>query len=530
MTSTWLRRWTLVSAVACLGLFAADVFGQAKGKEAPLPKFKYKFNTPNATLRTNSGQLGSTTQQVQKVLRGDTPLADMPNFDRFFTEYYFPMMTLDDASLASEKTSVTTLRTRFFRDYLNSNAAPTTHAHLAGLTLTEMQKIVKDDYHPAARYNAMLIIGLLNDSELVRTGENKDKAGPSPHPRALPPMLEIYKAADSPDLVRLAALLGFVRHLEWDPWRSPDRRIAAATKKEIVDILLALANTKEPPADRTAEGHEWMRRKAIEGLGFAITTKADPAIVAVLDKVMDDEKDTAEVRTTAAAAFGRGNFTGMPTPVAPAVERLAKVTEAVFESELHRLTDQRKREAAQVGIVGPSAGGAGIGGPPPGVRGEMMRGPGDYNTVTPDDPHYYRVEYSRRKVRAGLHGIEGALNGVDDRPNMNNPRTWEKDRAASGEVRGLTLLAAARPAAQQKADKDAVDKLKKEIDRLVKIIENETADLDRESYEEALKTAAAEASQFIGGPPPATAPAQPGAPAAQPGAPANQAAPADFSE
>ena len=68
-------------------------------------------------------------------------------------------------------------RERLLRDNLEACADPTIHRQLVNLVLHQMKSIVQDNYHPACRYNAMLVISGLNSVEAEAHRRRQEDAG-----------------------------------------------------------------------------------------------------------------------------------------------------------------------------------------------------------------------------------------------------------------------------------------------------------------------------------------------------------------
>ena len=69
--------------------------------------------------------------------------------------------------------------------------------------------MAKQNYHPAARYNAMLIVGELNDKEAVKGGSSP--TAPEPSAQALIAMLKELDSPTQIDPVRVACLINYGR-------------------------------------------------------------------------------------------------------------------------------------------------------------------------------------------------------------------------------------------------------------------------------------------------------------------------------
>jgi hypothetical protein len=332
-------------------------------------------------------RITSAMSQIRGILAG-SPLdgRTAAQFDFYYNRMVFPRFTQTTDEALKELPKE---RDRLFRD-LEACSDAAVHRRLVNLVLTQMKDIVQDNYHPACRYNAMLTICLLNSVEPVRVGG--DKKTPEPLIDALPFILEQFTKGQN-DAIRVAALLGLVRHLEWDNFRGAAPpylpAIGQPQRDEIVKQLLALATSKNPADGRDAAGHEWFRRRAIEGLTHASYRQVDPAIASALENLVKDETESLAIRCAAAAAIGKVAYVAPaklePVPTAKELGYLALVA---CDKELKRVENLNKDELDQLqrmgGVTGGlgsdggaySAGGGGIGGPG-GVRGAGPTGSPD---------------------------------------------------------------------------------------------------------------------------------------------------------
>jgi hypothetical protein len=486
----------------------------------------YKVWIPSATLAKSRFEESRIKQIVIKVLKGEEPLnANQSIFDAFFTKFYFPMRTQTTPEVLADLPAE---RHRFFRDYMEICKVPTVHAHLCNMTLAQMQLIVDDNFHPVVRYNAMLIIAGLNDQEKVVVGAAP--ATPEPMLRALPVLLDQLNKPEQTDAIHVAALLGLVRHMEWDNFKSGPP-IGAPLKAVVVKALLDLATAKTPPAGRNAEGHEWFRRRAIEGLAHASYARVEPPVAAAMETLLKDETESLPIRCAAAAAIGRMTYQA-PVKLDPqaTARELGALAVVICDHELNRLAAMRKTEqerAERLSGLGP-LGGGGPGGDEGGVRrpsavrppvgGDDLLGGGTGLLV--EDPKQYRFDPSRRRIRADLYAVQVGLTGGEDRTQT---------------TRGVEKLA------KTPAEKAYVGDVKKAVDGLAKSVE-EAGGLDLATLEKDLRiqmkalegitkkaappavpAAEAEVPAPPGIAPPGIAP--PGVPAPPPGVPAAPAPP-----
>lgn len=437
----------------------------------------YKIQTPRDELfkgpKARSIEQGERTN-VRQILAGNLNLNADPSTKRRFRAYYqqylFPLMTTEEG----QKT-IGADRQSFLRDLLAAKNQEA-HTELINLTLPAMQRIIQDPaYRLSSRYNAMLIVSNLNETEPNAT--SVPQTLPDPMRLALPFILQQYRKADNHDSIKIAALMGLARHLEWDNYRTATP-IPAGGRTAMLSDLTALAEAKQAPEGRASDVHSWMRRRALDGLTFAAQTKPDPAVAATLEKLIKDESDTLQVRLAAANALGK---ISLQPPVKIDTVALAKdlgyLALVACESELARAESHRKTDAehearlagtysAEIDYSGAS-GTPGMGG---GYGGEGysggMSGPGGAASIrrggpigggeiggdiggagmpidpSMNDPKHYRVDFLRRRLRQHLAAVQVGLAGNDD---FIRPRTAGK-AAPQGGAPTPTPKASADPA------------------------------------------------------------------------------------
>ncbi len=274
---------------------------------------------------------------VAKIHRGDTPLEpDAGKFDAWYTRYLFPKMTQ-----ISNLAEIPTLRQRFLQSDLERSSSQAAHDRLVRLTLTNMQAVAQGNYHPAARHNAMLIIGELNGREAIRVGNAQP---PLPYVDAVNVMLEELESETQIDAVRVAALIGLLRHVELDRMRPSDQRMPEAGRVRFLERMLAIASAP-PPAGRSPEGHAWMQRRAVQIIGELGSPGAENAAVVALRKLAADNAQPLDLRTQAAESLGKIIYPTLPAETgAQMASELALVLHASCKAELDRLMREKKEE------------------------------------------------------------------------------------------------------------------------------------------------------------------------------------------
>lgn len=487
------RRRTLAQGLLAVALsmpVSTWAFAQEVGPEG------FKILPPNPVLVKSKIKEREQETLVRSVLKGDAALdANQAIFDEYYSKFFFPRMTLTSEEALSK---IADARQKFLRDLSDVAKSPSAHEHLVEITLTNLTPIVQDPgFHPAVRYNCLLIIGSLNAVEAVRVGTSK--APPEPYTKALPTLLEEFKKADNSDAMRVGALLGITRHLEWDDVRPAASRMPVPMRQDCIAQLIALATASTPPANTTPDGHLWMRRRAIEGLALASTVTVDPTVKDTLEKLLADEQQPLAIRVAVAAAMGKVAYKAPAVPkVDTQTKELGYVAALACRVGVQRLTDMRKHEEELTGAVGAAGGatsfGGGGGGGPPGMPGgmsipgmpkgggsgmpsmpggkkggvSMPGGPGyglggggggipgfpgmggSAKEQAPAEPHAYRYDFLKRQLRAQLFAVQQGL----------------------GDLRAGTGLKGMKSLASVPADVKYVDDVTKKLGEVIKVIES----------------------------------------------------------
>jgi hypothetical protein len=394
------------------GIENASVLAQNGGNYEVMTVPGFYVNDTPEDKKTKRG----LEQLVGSILLGSTSLQDQQNqryFDAWYTRCYFPILTHPEH--LGEWTDVR-------QKHLKMLAAPNMqrllpiHDRLVGLTQQSMETILKGNYHPAARCNAMLLLGQLNSREAVLIGENKGL--PEPLIYAMGVMLEALDDPQQIDAVRAAALVGILRHVQLDR-QLPDaqRRLVGAdnrvAEQRIVNAMLTLINTKQAPEGRTQGGHDWMRRRAVEILGYLGTPGANGEVLAALEAVMADNTSPVSLRCETAEALGRLQFPQDGNiAVGEKAKKLGGVAAFACYTEIKRVEDQMAREekegpapssASPYGAMGyPTAPGL-FGGPTTSGRGDVF------------DPLAYRIALTRRRIKHQLLQVKRGLRGPDEK-------------------------------------------------------------------------------------------------------------------
>jgi hypothetical protein len=463
-----------------LGIRMQPCAGQAapqKYKELPVDEAQGQ-----STIRTAMG----------RIRTNPSPSAnDLATLERYYQTYALARWTL-----AANRNDISAYRRELRNDFRRIRS-PQAYDQMNALVLSFMTNVAKGNFHPAARYNAMLTIGDLNVREPAKTTDLP--VGPT---AALQVLLEALGDAGQIDAVRAAALLGIARHAAL--------KIADAQIRDgqVSPAMIALAKAADPPPGRTPEGHAWFRTLAIDTLALLARSGPQGQIANALADIAADGKTSMIVRCAAARALGKLDYqdpagmdaTGMTL-------KLARLASAVCDEEA-AILEKQKLEAENASSQGSRVNyGGGSGGDmmESGYeemmesmqedmegRAEMQdmygygRGSGGAPAVAKkkeeDTPETRRIKSSCRRLKSRMGCIMSGLQGEPD------PRRAENQRA------GVVAVAATQEQSvlNQKLY-DGIEALIEELDK------RKDQELDSDALDAAIETAAELCQQVLAG-------------------------------
>lgn len=236
----------------------------------------------------------STLNDILSRGKFETP-AERDLFDEYLTKYLLPRWSRVKGPKKDDITNFPKER-RDFRNYQAKQKRGVTevHDHLNELTLDFMKKLVVGDYHPAARVNAMLMIGELNRVE-------PSGGQPAvPLPEALTILLKAADETRFPTGIRAAAMIGVLRHAKAGVQDEE-------AKKSLGDSMVKLA-TSDRPSGAAASGHAWLVAQSTETLGVLGSVGENGTVFQTLVKTVADEKLPFFARSAAAESLGRLSY------------------------------------------------------------------------------------------------------------------------------------------------------------------------------------------------------------------------------
>jgi hypothetical protein len=249
----------------------------------------------------NAGKLRPFADQVVR-----TPgrfATDRERFMEFFEKYYFPAMT---RYAPQDLGQLGRMRDDLFARFLRASTDENLQRELTALALKKAWAVAPSSkYHPAVRYNAVLILGMLDDSYAA-------PGRPAvPSQEAAKNLVTIVSfAADGkrvPPFLVVGALVGLQRQA----------LLHDSLKKETADSIAAavlkLATKDEPLPEVEPKVAEWMRIQAATVLANLGSPGAKGEVLAVLTKMISgatEPKMSLDARVQIAALLKQLNFAG----------------------------------------------------------------------------------------------------------------------------------------------------------------------------------------------------------------------------
>lgn len=296
---------------------------------------------------------------AQQCLRDPAAFAaNKEKFDQFFSDYYFPQMTIADPERLGD---IGKLRADFFKNYLYKANSAEVQAELTKLAYASMGKIVgaqNPPCHPAARYNAILIIGLL-DEQYSPDG----KQAPKPYGQATKALTAVVDSATtstrfSPPVV-LGAIIGLERHAQLRAALPPE----AVTAMQAA--LVKLVTHEQPIQDMDRDAYSWLRLRAASVLARLGTVGEKNANHDAIVKLAASAKSIDD-RCSAIALLQKINYKDVKLNEANNAEPIFVLARDVAAAEDKRAKDFQEKgltggftQYQPVPMIGPEYGGAG---------------------------------------------------------------------------------------------------------------------------------------------------------------------------
>jgi hypothetical protein len=256
--------------------------------------------------------------------------ADKQHFDDYFIKYYFPDMThAEDADLGRIGDS----RFNLFKKFLWATTNVQLQQDLTNMAYVKMGPLVVDaGYHPAVRYNAILVIGMLDEQYANAPGQT-----PKPLAKATKALTGVVDNATTensrfPPPVILGAIIGLERHAQLRASLTPEA-IAAMTA-----ALVKLVEHDKPIQEMDPDAYAWIRLRAAQTLAKLGSVGEKNSVHNALIKLASSTKSLDD-RCEAAALLDKLNYKDVKLDDATTAETLFALARDVATAEDKRAAD-----------------------------------------------------------------------------------------------------------------------------------------------------------------------------------------------
>ena len=331
-------RCSLIAALVTATVFATTAQAQKKIPVLPM-KEQTKYRSA-----------------ANDILKGKAPFSK-----KAIEGYYLRSLLAPLTQESVDKNAVSSARSTIVLNLSNAYAKnPQVYPKLRSLIYAYTSELIKPGYSHVARYNAMLILGTLNEKEGTKQSLPKGHAG------SLKKLYLGMKQNES-DAVKVAALVGLKRHAGLDRAGS---KMSGGAKLAVIKAAVALIES-ECPATRSKSGHEWMQRQAMDLLGTFGWAGKDGAIAKQMDSIIQDEKASIAKRCSAMEALAQLRMSNPPAgmDVDASAKGIGTTTIEVCKiigDRLAKRFDEREKAGGVAGGAGAYGGGGGGGGYPGG--------------------------------------------------------------------------------------------------------------------------------------------------------------------
>jgi hypothetical protein len=253
----------------------------------------------------NAQKAPFTTLQMRQSVGADANFGatERGMLDQYFGKFFFPLfkqpVRSDDLANLRKAYKI------IVRDIPKTKG----HDYLNKLMLDELKLMITRERNTAIKYNAMLLLGELNESD--------DSSAIKPLPEAFGMLMTVVALKDRPELdyLKPAALVGLARIAQ--EGAIPKEKAADVTAR-----MLAIVGTKDPPPGMSGSAHTYLRRRAAHVLAAMSDPGADGSVAKALEAMLSDPQASVVTRCELARYIGMLKY---PASASAEVERLAGV-------------------------------------------------------------------------------------------------------------------------------------------------------------------------------------------------------------
>ena len=217
----------------------------------------------------------------------------------FLDGFILAQMTQTDDETLSKLGS---LRASFLKDYVDDASSGNRQQLLNTILIPFTQKVTSGNYHPAVQLNAILLIGMINDSDPSRNVLS------TPSTICLNYLINVMNDANSAEFLKVGAMTGLHRNTQFDSVATTPR-IASGARSQIGTIALDI--TKKAFAGQAQwkpETSYWLRRRSVQMLGFLKEAGAGNERANALFDIVDDSTEQLWLRFDAMMSLRQMNL------------------------------------------------------------------------------------------------------------------------------------------------------------------------------------------------------------------------------
>jgi hypothetical protein len=184
--------------------------------------------------------------------------------------------------------------------------------------------VENDKFHPASRYNAMIVIGYIDQTEGDIVGK-----GAIPLKGTLDYLRNVLDPTGGekyPEILRIGAMCGIARHAEL--------AMSPTDTANMIRTMTSIVGADQPLPNTSPTGHAWLRHRGAQVLGALAETSPNgdkPESVAAIEQLAADAKgNTILTRCDAIKQFG--TFTKNSFPAKDVSKILRTIAESAIEA------------------------------------------------------------------------------------------------------------------------------------------------------------------------------------------------------
>ena len=266
---------------------------------------------PNDARRAASkrnGEARKARNAARQATKDGIKSGNMTAAKEYLNGFIFPRMTQPE-----ELEDSGSLRDSFFRTYMKGDVSETNRKKLiADVIMPAMKAIaVGKDYSPAARLNAVAMIGRLDDSAMQRSGNRVTP--PKPSTVAFGFLSGLLNDAAIPPWLKTASIQSLTRHLAIDA--AVNRRFLNDDQRNLLETFaLNTLDDKSAGQDQwKPELNYWLKRRSVQLLGAIGRPGQGGVVIERLVKAVSDDKQKVWLQLDAAKALRAIDYSGVDT-------------------------------------------------------------------------------------------------------------------------------------------------------------------------------------------------------------------------